>query len=130
MARYFNRIAGKNTGTIITKTLIGSINIPRTIRRTLIRITIAQGGRLREIRVLAIPCGIPSRVSINALNRPPISKSKNIAVVRTVLPSIVPITFEFNFFEQLIIELNKKEFLYFSINENLVCFPKEKNIFN
>ena len=45
------------------------------------------------------------------------------------------IIFEFvhidsNFFEQLIIELNKKEFLYFSINENLVCFPKEKNIFN
>ena len=45
------------------------------------------------------------------------------------------IIFEFvhidsNFFEQLIIELNKKEFLYFSINENLVWFPKEKNIFN
>ena len=33
------------------------------------------------------------------------------------------------FFEKLLIYLNKENYSYFSLNENLICFPNDKSIF-
>ena len=77
---------------MITSTLIGSMNMPSAISSKLIRMTISQGGRSSAISAVAMPWGTPSRVSMKALNSPPISSRMNIAVVRTVLPRMRPTT--------------------------------------
>ena len=77
---------------MMTRTLIGSMNMPSAISSRLIRMTISHGGRSSAISAFAIPWGTPRRVSMKALNSPPISSSMNIAVVRTVLPRIRPMT--------------------------------------
>ena len=62
----------KKIGTMITRMLVGSRNIPSTSSRRLIRTMITQGATSKLVRNADMPCGIPSRVSRKELNSPPV----------------------------------------------------------